>query len=155
MSLYQPPTTPLPPLSPSPQLCYFLLCMEDAFSLWSLGKWWLHWSGEGVWWIVTFSQPQWAPCGLMQTFHWGKHVDLGCLPGCSAAMPKPPGHSPGWQAPTQARGVSLPSGCPCLCLSCVVASFSLAIAPPSPTRHPLSRRNALSDPGQALDSCGL
>lgn len=32
------PPTPLPRLSPSPQLCYFLLCMEDAFSLWSLGK---------------------------------------------------------------------------------------------------------------------
>lgn len=28
----------LTPLSPSPQICYFLLCMEDTFSLWSLGK---------------------------------------------------------------------------------------------------------------------
>ena len=56
--------------------------------------------------------------------------------------PRPPGHSPGWQAPTQARGVSLPSGCPCLCLSCVVASFShcaiVTIAPPSPAHHPFS-----------------
>lgn len=96
----------------------------------------------GVWWIATFSQPQWALFGLMQTFHWGELVDLGCLPGCSAAMPTPPGHSPGWQAPTQARGVSLPSGCPCLCLSCVVASFShcavVTIAPPSPAHHPFS-----------------
>lgn len=25
-----------------PQLCYFLLCMEDTFRLWLLGKWWLH-----------------------------------------------------------------------------------------------------------------
>lgn len=32
------PPTPLLSLSPSPQLCYFLLCMEDTFSLWSLGK---------------------------------------------------------------------------------------------------------------------
>lgn len=33
---------PVVPLFPYPQLCYFLLCMEDTFSLWSLGKWWLH-----------------------------------------------------------------------------------------------------------------
>lgn len=29
---------PVVPLFPYPQLCYFLLCMEDTFSLWLLGK---------------------------------------------------------------------------------------------------------------------
>lgn len=37
---------PFPPLFSSPQLCYFLLCMEDTFSLRLLGEWWLHqWGG--------------------------------------------------------------------------------------------------------------
>lgn len=82
----------------------------------------------GVWWIATFSKPQWALCGLMQSFHWSEPVDSGCLP--KAAVPIPPGHSLGWQAPTQARGVSLPSGCPCLCLSCAVVSFLLPCCDP-------------------------
>lgn len=111
----------------------------------------------GVWWIA-ISEPQWASYGLMQIFHWGEPGDLGCLPGCSTTMPTPPGHSPGWQAPTQARGVSLPSGCPCLCLSCAVATFSLYFSNCSTTQsahHSLTARNTLLDLGQTLDSCGL
>lgn len=78
----------------------------------------------GVWWIATLSYPQWAPCMLMQTFHWGEPVDSGSPLGCWAAVSTLPGHSPGWQAPMQARGVSQPSGCHRWCLSCAVVSFS-------------------------------
>lgn len=42
-----------------------------------------------------------------------------------AQLQYPAGRNPGWQAPTSARGVSLPHGWPCLCFSYVATSFLL------------------------------
>lgn len=97
--------------------------------------------------------------GLMQTFHLSEPIDLGCLLGCSATVSTPLGHSPGWQAPTQARGVSLPIWCHCLCLPCVVALFSLCCRDHSTTQlctPPSQRgRNVLADPEALRAVSGL
>ncbi|CAB1421154.1 unnamed protein product [Pleuronectes platessa] len=79
---------------------------------------------------------------LIQTFHWGEPIDMGVPTGMhSRRAHTPPGHRPGWQAPTQAHSVSLPSGCPCLQM-------------PSPTRTNSGTVSAVSGlwhPSLALD----
>lgn len=83
----------------------------------------------------------------------GELVDL-CSPlGYWAAVSTLPGHSLGWQAPTQARGVSQPSGCHRWCLSCAVVSFPLTVVITLGSSHlsrPPSQRRK-----RAVDTCWI
>lgn len=53
----------------------------------------ISWEGV-VWGIVTFSYPQRALCVLMQTFHQGKPINLGCLWGAQPSVSTPPRPQP-------------------------------------------------------------
>lgn len=80
-------------------------------------------------------------------------VDLGSPLGYWAAVSTLPGHSLGWQAPTQARGVSQPSGCHRWCLSCAVVSFPQTVAighaRPLPSQQtPVKKRQRMVDTRQ-------
>lgn len=87
-------------------------------------------------------------------------VDLGSPLGYWAAVSTLPGHSLGWQAPTQARGVSQPSGCHRWCLSCAVVSFPQTVVIRLGSSHlskPPSYRRQKNDwhlLRQDRDSCG-
>lgn len=82
---------------------------------------------------------------------WGAHR--------GAHPPRSDSHATAWTGrhPHMHAASACPAGVPvyvCLVRWLVSHCAAVTIAPPSPAHHPFSWRNALCDPGQALESCG-